>query len=290
MAAFAAYPLLAALLGLGPPVIRKAMRKTEGLGVLVARLAAPAVALLLRDFAPPTVVVATFYGATLAALVFATLPKHLTFLGGHTPSRAAITAALAAYATVSRPAEVPYVILSLLAAEALGAAWLRAAERSDGPRVPAALAIAATLLFALPWLQRVAIQEGIHFTHFDFHAGAFREDDVGLGRLIVANVVKHGAPRALLLGLFLQTAGRFRRPLLEGLVVTEGARAAVLVLLLYVCRHSFWTPVWVLGDLPHALLGMLLPSGLLAGLALRERLERRRDSGAPPPLAPLELS
>jgi hypothetical protein len=296
MAAFAAYPILAALLGLGAPPATLgsgAAKRSVGLGVVLPRVAAPVLALLVRDFAAPSAAVGTFYGATIAAIVFAIFPQNRKILGTHTHTPHAITAALTAYATVSRPAEVPYVILSLLAAEALGRTWLAEARRSEDEIAPgsrSALWIAATLLFALPWLQRVAIQEGIHFTHFDFHAGAFREDDVGLGRLIAANLVKHGAPRAVLVGLFLQTAGRFRRPLLEGLVLIEGVRAAVLVLLLYVCRHSFWTPVWVLGDLPHALVGMILPSGLLAGLSVRNALARRSDPSNAPSLPPMELS
>jgi hypothetical protein len=296
MAAFAAYPVLATLFGLRatPPKLETGdAKRSLSLGVLLPRVGAPVLALLLRDFAAPTAAVGTFYGATIAAVVLAVFPKNRKLFGTYTHTPHAITAALTAYATVSRPAEVPYVILSLLAAEALGRTWLAEARRSDDEAAPgsrAALWIAATLLFALPWLQRVAIQEGIHFTHFDFHAGAFREDDVGLGRLIAANLVKHGAPRAVLVGLFLQTAGRFRRPLLEGLVLIEGARAAVLVLLLYVCRHSFWTPVWVLGDLPHALVGMILPSGLLAGLSVRNALARRSDPSNAPSLPPMELS
>ena len=189
--------------------------------------------------------------------------------------------AFGSYAWVSRDLEVPLFFASYLVAVAFGEAVARRLEReSEGPasadgsryslRSFRILALSlVSFAFAWGYVQSAGLQLGLHFMHFDFGAGAFRDADVSMARIVFALVYKYAVARGFLLfGLLLPLPTSMRLLALRSLVALYALRATVLVASLEAARRSFWTPVWVTSELPHVLLALLIVATATAyGLA-----------------------
>jgi hypothetical protein len=189
--------------------------------------------------------------------------------------------AFGSYAWVSRDLEVPLFFASYLVAVAFGEAVARRLERdgegpvsAEGSRYsPRSFRVLALSLvsFAFAWgyVQSAGLQLGLHFMHFDFGAGAFRDADVSMARIVFALVYKYAVARGFLLfGLLLPLPTSMRLLALRSLVALYALRATVLVASLEAARRSFWTPVWVTSELPHVLLALLIVATATAiGLA-----------------------
>lgn len=195
--------------------------------------------------------------------------------------------ALASWTWVSRDAEVPLVAATLVVALEVGAALGR--ELATRPVRPSLVLGVVTFLFAWGFVQRLGVQLGLDFTHFDCGAGAFRDAGASFSRVAAAVVYKHLVPRALLYAAVLAPlAPAWRGPVARGALVAELARAATLLVALYVERHSFWVAMRAIGDEPHALMAVLVaagawavgtwPGGASAGLTA--------PAAPPPPSAP----
>jgi hypothetical protein len=191
--------------------------------------------------------------------------------------------AFGSYAWVSRDLEVPLFFASYLVAVAFGEAVARhLAREGDGegpppvdgsrysPRSFRVLALSlVSFAFAWGYVQSAGLQLGLHFMHFDFGAGVFRDADVSMARIVFALVYKYAVARGFLLfGLLLPLPTSMRLLALRSLVALYALRATVLVASLEAARRSFWTPVWVTSELPHVLLALLIVATATAiGLA-----------------------
>jgi hypothetical protein len=175
---------------------------------------------------------------------------------------------LASYAWVSRDLELPVIAATVLAGSAVGHALGQRLRGEEPPRPSAVLAI-VTFLFALGYLQRIGVQQGVDFTHFDWGAGAFRQPGVSLVRIGAALAYKHGFARAALVFAVLSALPpRHRSLAARGLFAAEAIRAAVLTVMLYACGSSFWTSLRVIGDLPHALAAVVVAALAVVAVAL----------------------
>lgn len=208
------------------------------------------VCLLLRRYVPVAVGLSAWGLVTVAAGV-AILRKqraHAELLG------------LAAYAWVSRDLEIPFLLAGYLVAVAFGEAVAKDLERAPAKGASRVL-VSSLISFAFAWgyVQAVAIQAGLHFMHFDFAAGVFRDPGVTMPRIVVALLYKYAVARGFLLfGLLLPLSRPMRLLALRCLVAVFALRATVLVASLEASRGSFWTPIWVTSELPHVLLGLVV--------------------------------
>ncbi len=172
--------------------------------------------------------------------------------------------ALASYAWVSRDLEIPLLLASYTVAVGFGEALGKDAE-APGPRSPILTLSVTSFLFAWGYVQHVGIQMGLHFMHFDFAAGAFRDPGVTMPRIIVGLIYKYAVARGFLLfGVLLPLPPSMRLLVLRCLVAFFALRATVLVASLEAARSSFWTPVWVTSELPHVLLALVIVAAAYA--------------------------
>jgi hypothetical protein len=239
----------------------------------VACTALAALALVLRRVAPaPVCLVGWAALAVLAAVAIRRKQRAYAEL-----------LAFGSYAWVSRDLEVPLFFASYLVAVAFGEAVARhLAREGDGegppsvdgsrysPRSFRVLALSlVSFAFAWGYVQSAGLQLGLHFMHFDFGAGVFRDADVSMARIVFALVYKYAVARGFLLfGLLLPLPTSMRLLALRSLVALYALRATVLVASLEAARRSFWTPVWVTSELPHVLLALLIVATATAyGLA-----------------------
>jgi len=186
---------------------------------------------------------------------------------------AAVVLSLGAYALVSRDDELLVLLPSIYVAEALaeviGPMVHRIAQPSgalahDGapgaPVVGARHAVVVGLvglIFAMSYVQRVGIQLGLDFTHFDWAAGTFGDGNVSMLRIGTAIVFKHGFARAaILVAMLAALPVGYRAAVVRGVLLVELGRTVVLMATLYECRTSFWTAFRVLGDAPHAFIAV----------------------------------
>ena len=238
----------------------------------VACTALAALALELRRHAPASVCLAGW--AVLGALAAVALyRKQRAF---------AELLAFGSYAWVSRDLEVPIFFASYMVAVGFGEAVGKRLEgqgegpsSADGSRYsPRSFRVLALSLvsFAFAWgyVQSAGLQLGLHFMHFDFAAGAFRDPNVSMPRIVFALVYKYAVARSFLLfGLLLPLPRPMRLLALRSLVALYALRATVLVASLEAARRSFWTPVWVTSELPHVLLALVIVATATAfGLAV----------------------
>lgn len=167
---------------------------------------------------------------------------------------------LAAYTWVSRDLEIPFLLGGYLVAVAFGEAVARDLE--EAPAKGASRVLVSSLIsFAFAWgyVHAVAIQAGLHFMHFDFAAGVFRDPGVTMPRIVFALLYKYAVARGFLLfGLLLPLSSPMRLLALRCLVAIFALRATVLVASLEASRGSFWTPIWVTSELPHVLLALVV--------------------------------
>jgi hypothetical protein len=174
------------------------------------------------------------------------------------------------YAQVARDDELPVLVASYLFAritgEALRAATTEGAPPAQGEKPPRAslVLVAVTFLFAWTFLQRIGIQRGLDFMYLDWGAGAFREPGVSMLRIGAAIAWKHELARAAVLFAVLSALpGAHRVLVARGLLAAEAVRAAVLAVVLYAGRDSFWTGMRAIGDTPHALASVVVAAGAL---------------------------
>jgi len=226
-----------------------------------------------RHLAPPAVCVATWCAAPVGAL--------LAFRRGNRSVGELFV--LASFTWVSRDIEIPLLLASAVLAERMGEAFARVRSTTDAsPRGLVVLAVA--FLFVLGFVQRIAIQQGVDFMHFDWGAGAFRDPKAPLLRIGIAIVFKHAVAFGMVLHAFFSAlTPALRAWAARGLLVVELWRVAALVLTLHICRASFWTTFRVIGDVPHALMAASVAALSVVGLALFDR------SAPSPEHAPLRL-
>jgi hypothetical protein len=183
--------------------------------------------------------------------------------------------AFASYAWVSRDLEVPLFLASYVVAVGFGEGLGKRLEAQEGTRdaegalVSSRVLVLSVVAFAFAWgyVQFAGIQLGLHFMHFDFAAGTFRDPGVTMPRIVLALIYKYAVARGFLLFWLLLPLRRPMRLLaLRSLVAVYALRATVLVASLEAARRSFWTPVWVTSELPHVLLALVIVAGATAWL------------------------
>jgi hypothetical protein len=187
--------------------------------------------------------------------------------------------AFGSYAWVSRDLEVPLFLASYVVAVGFGEALGKRLEAPEGapgvegsraPSAPSRVLGLSIVAFAFAWgyVQFAGIQLGLHFMHFDFAAGTFRDAGVTMPRIVLALIYKYAVARGFLLfGLLLPLRRPMRLFALRALVAVYALRATVLVASLEAARRSFWTPVWVTSELPHVLLALVIVAGATAWLS-----------------------
>lgn len=248
------------------------------LPALAALTALAAACLVLRRMAPAPICIAGWLGlGVLAPLVF--------FRGGRLASVELL--ALGSYAWVSRDAEIPFLLVTYVIAAEVGEA-LRGEGSGGAAITPSSALLVATFLFAWTYVQRVGVQLGLDFSNFDWGAGAFRQENVSIVRIGAALIYKHGLARAAVLAAVLAPLGpRLRVEAARGLFLAELARAAMLATLLYVCRDSYWTALRAVGDVPHALVAVIVAAAAyLAATAAAGRTEAGAASAPAPAPVP----
>jgi hypothetical protein len=226
-------------------------------------------------------------GWLISALVFVALSLQR---GESSTARArAVAAGVLAYLWVARDFELLPVLACITVASVVGerlAAWQ--ADRAEPGRLPAAeLLVQSLFVFALAYVLRLGIQDGLDFGGMDWQAGAFADPNVSATVVGVGLVYKY----ALALWLLLTALGGLLSPwheraLLIAISVCLIVRALALALMFLLAGNSYWTALRVLGDLPTALamtLGALLALSA-ALLRARRRLEVRAQlvPAAPP--------
>lgn len=166
------------------------------------------------------------------------------------------------YALLSRDLEWPFLVAAVVLATHL-AEELARDEKDAIPLAPHLLLVTAA--FAAAYVGRVGVQQGFHFLHMDWGAGAFHDPNVGTWRIGLGIATKHVlAIFAILASMSLVLPVRMRALLWRGMVLASLARIAVIALMLHVCRNSFWTPVWVVGELPNTLIAMIVSVVMIA--------------------------
>lgn len=185
----------------------------------------------------------------------------------------------ASVAVLTRHAEVPGIVLPLLCAQhvakVISTTTILSAEM---PRKLGALLLSVSLLFSLCYLQRVGLNLGLGIMQLDFSSGAFSDPNVSMARVGIALGFKHAVARGLLIYAFLLPFSRhLRETLLRALLAAELLRAGVLLVYLYVCSDSFWTSLYVISDVPHALLAAVVAAAGLLALSI----SRGRGDGSP---------
>jgi hypothetical protein len=223
--------------------LSRAGRDARGLAALGALIAIGS--LVLRRSAPPALCLAAWLTLPIAGLVF---------LRGRTRPLGELLL-VSGYMWVSRDFDVPVLVAVVLLSDIVG----RSLGRELGDGAPPRLVFLAivTFLFSIGFVGRVGLENGIDFTHLDWGAGAFRDPNASMARIGFALVWKHAFARAAAIYVvFIALGGELRHAIAKALVVTEAARACLLIIVLYVCGGSFWTSLRVIGDLPHPLIAL----------------------------------
>lgn len=268
-----AWPLTVALLSIAALGAERAWRASRGEEAIEARRAwtlagvgvlIAGASLVLRRFAPAPVCLVGWLGLPVVA-AFA-WRRDLRPLGE--------LLLLASYAWISRDLELPVLAGTFLVASAVGRALAR--ELGGDPPQPLSVIVVVTFLFGWTFVQRVGIVLGIDFMQLDWGAGAFRDPSASLIRIGIALVTKHALARAALLYAVLSVlAPSLRGWSARGLLAAEAIRVGLLVVVLTVCGESFWTSLRVIGDLPHALIGLVVAAIAVVLVTPRERLVER---------------
>ena len=208
-------------------------------------------ALVARRFVPalPGRALIVVFGA--AALVFALRRQRLV----------ALLLGFATYSWVSRDAEIVALVASVLLADGVGAAFARQralAEPAAQRLPPAQLALIATFVFGLTFVQRIGIQGAIDFGSMDFGVAGFGDPHVPAWVVGGALGLKYLLGLWLVLGALTSELGREHAPrVLQGVFLVFLARAVVVAAMFLVAGSSYWTGFRLIGDLPFALLWMV---------------------------------
>ncbi|MDB5218486.1 MAG: Type phosphodiesterase / nucleotide pyrophosphatase, partial [Myxococcaceae bacterium] len=187
--------------------------------------------------------------------------------------------AFGSYAWVSRDLEVPLFLASYMVAVGFGEAVAKRLELGASRVLTLSI---ISFAFAWGYVQFAGIQLGLHFMHFDFAAGAFRDPGVSMARIVIALIYKYAVARGFVLyGILLPLRHPMRILVLRSLVAVYAVRATVLVASLEAARRSFWTPVWVTSELPHVLLALLIVAAAKAfALATAPNFSREASAHA----------
>jgi hypothetical protein len=250
-----------------------ALSRAEGLTLA----ALGTLGLAVRDAGPVTPALALwgFGAAALPAVAIraarSASPRRVPF---------AIPAAIVlVYALLSRDLEWPFLVAAMVLAAHVSDELARDLEpgargtrdEAEGARAQAML---LTATFAIAYVGRVGVQQGFHFLHMDWAAGAFHDPAVSTWRIGIGT--KHALALAAILGSAGLALPRSARAWLwRALALAALARIVVLGLMLHVCRNSFWTPVWVIGELPNMLLTLVAAAVFLAADEARPPAEDR---------------
>ncbi len=250
------YPVPSALLAL---VMLGAVRsRGEAPALTVVGIAIAAASLWFRRSAPPALCLAAWITLPIAGVLL---------LRGRTRILGELLL-VSGYMWVSRDIDVP-VLVAIIVLSDIVARSIGRQLGDDSPRALPLLAI-VTYLFAITFLGRIGVENGIDFTQLDWGAGAFRDPTASVARIGVALVFKHVLARAAVIYVvFSAIAPSLRFTVARALVVSEGARACLLVIVLYVCGGSFWTALRVIGDLPHPLVALCVAAAALVAYAPR---------------------
>lgn len=169
----------------------------------------------------------------------------------------AILWGIASYACVARDYEWLIVVPALVVADIVSKFSSSTFSSTHGSRTVLG-AVHVTFLFALGTLLRIGLQGGLQLETLDFTAGTFGDHTLPLWLSATLLCYKFLAAQLLLLGVYLRHFPvPLRRALLLGLVAAHGVRCVSLLLMLFVCGHSYWTAFRVVADLPFALVGVL---------------------------------
>jgi hypothetical protein len=238
---------------------RLSRRRRDALEIALAVIFAVATLALghWRSTLPSALGLAAWVGLPAAAVV-------LALRGRKTSAELAL---VACFAAVGRMHEVVFLLAVTALAESLGEA--AGAALPATPRL-AHVAALVVLLFALGFVQRMGLQSGLDFTHFDWGAGTFDARGAGYVRIGSALATKYFVGWALVLYAVLDALpGGYRDPVARALCVTQLARSVALLAMLFVCRRSFWSSFRVLGDLPHAYLAVVAAAAACVWVARR---------------------
>lgn len=248
-------------------------------------LAAAGIALAMaslwaRNVAPAAVCLAVWMGAPLLAVLAWRARRRVL----------AELLVVVSYAQVARDDELPILVASYLFARIVAGALRTSAVVGTGasegeaprerpPRASLVL-VSVTFLFTWTFLQRIGIQRGLDFMYLDWGAGAFREPGVSMLRIGAAIAYKHELARAAVLYAVLAALPTAHRVLVaRGLLAVEAVRAAMVALVLYAGRDSFWTGMRAIGDAPHALASVVVAA---AAVLVVESLARAGSPSATP--------
>jgi hypothetical protein len=165
---------------------------------------------------------------------------------------------MASYLWVARDIEIPAVAALLLVADLLATRLVEsrpATPRSDDVAVYSL----AGLLFAFIFLLRIGVQTSLDFGGMDWRAAAFDDVQTPLWTIVSGIAWKHISVMVLLAATLLAPFGRrFAARVVAALLGAFALRSVTLVLMLLLCRTSYWTMLRVISDLPHALMGLLV--------------------------------
>ena len=196
----------------------------------------------------------------------------------------------ASYSLVSRDTEVVALGAGLLLLEAVShaAAQRDGATKPGGGFRPFSVATLVAMGFAVMFLVRVGLQGGLDLGNIDYGTGGFGDPNVSQLRLGIASVWKYAAADLLLLGVFYRRLPRdLLSPVAVGVTVVLATRLAVLALILYTCRSSYWTAFRSVSDAAPTLVAapisamVLLVVGLLSVRPLGQKSEVSTTNEAP---------
>lgn len=180
---------------------------------------------------------------------------------------------------VARPFEAIFLVASLGVAKLSAGRFAEAARASRGSASGSGLDTAEVLLiltfgFALLFVQRVGVQNGIELGTLDFQAGAFGDPSVPAWLVVSSLLLKFMLIEGMTLGVLLGSLGAAdRERIARAMIVVYVGRGAALLLQLYFCGQSYWTAFRLVADLPFALLAATAAILFYGGLHWRPRTE-----------------
>ena len=183
--------------------------------------------------------------------------------------------------------EVPLLLATLAVAHIVGRVLARydaftPAESSRPLARPSAILWVITLVLSWSFTQRIAVQLGLDFTYLDWGAAAFRDPEAPLWRIGVGIAAKHILARGLLVYAILAALPATVRPMVGlGHLLAQLFRLATLCFMLYFARDSFWTALRVMGDLPHAFVGVFVGAVAFAFTGFRRSRADHPGASAP---------
>jgi hypothetical protein len=223
-----------------------------GAAVLVA-------ATLYRNVATPTLGRLTVIVLLLAAIGMA-LSRRRSL---------ALYAGMASYIMLALDGEIVPVLATIVLAEMVGDTLCDHPEDPvdilSANRRRVLVALVATFAFGLIYVQRIAIQGGLDIGTLTPTA-TFGDPSPPWWIMSVAMTLKWLIPAVLALAMLISpVAAWLRATMVRVLVVLFVARTAVLLVMLGLCGHNFWTGTRCIGELPFALLAAVAAGVLWLG-------------------------